>query len=276
MDPQIDDLIHLAQSAGRHAVAKLGSFVAELKADASFVTEVDREVEAMLRDALTASYPAAGFWGEETGVERTDARDVWVVDPIDGTTNMVHGLPIWGVSIGLLRDARPHIGVFHLPRIGETYWAVAGEGAYCNGHRLTAATRTELTREDCVAFSTELFGFLDFTRFPGKVRNLGTAATHCAYTASGALCAFLTRDDKLHDLAAGFCIAEEAGCRVEYLTGSSRALGPQPRVSTRGKGAGTLVDLRPWLAGVVNTRTVVVAPPGVLPLIRATFLSEQP
>jgi myo-inositol-1(or 4)-monophosphatase len=255
MAPSIDHLIHLSQEAGRHAVSKLGGLVAEFKADASFVTEIDREVEAMLRDALAAAHPAAGFWGEETGVERADARDVWVVDPIDGTTNMVHGLPIWGVSIGLLRDARPQMGVFHLPPLGETYWAVAGEGAYCNGRRLTAATRTELTQEDCVSFSTECFGYLDFRRFPCKARNLGTAATHCVYTASGALCAFLTRDDKLYDLAAGFCIAAEAGCHAEYLDGEE-------------------VDLRPWLAGVVNTRTVVVATPSVLPLIRAAFGAE--
>lgn len=252
MEIAIESLVHLAKDVGRYALGEGERIVAESKPDASLVTHVDRQVEAMVRERLASLHPEAGFWGEETGRERVEARDLWVVDPIDGTTNMVFGVPFWGVSIGLLRDARPYAGVFHIPPLGETYWAVAGRGAFWNGRRIQARPRTSLRREDVISISSECFALLDLSRFPGRVRNLGSAAAHCAYTARGALCGHVTRDDRLHDLAAVLCIAEEAGCRMEYLRGG------EP-------------DLRSWIAGEVNTELLLIAPPSTLSLLRQTL-----
>jgi myo-inositol-1(or 4)-monophosphatase len=251
----IETVVALAEEAGRFALAEVAGVVAELKPDSSYVTRIDREVEATLREQLLRLHPEAGFWGEETGRERTRARDLWVVDPIDGTTNLVFGIPFWGVSIGMLREGRPHLGAFHIPPLGETYRAVAGEGAFCNGRPIAARRCDVLRAEDVISLSTECFVLLDLAGFPGRVRNLGSAATHGAYTARGALCAHVTRDDRLHDLAAVLCIAGEAGCRAEYLAGGA-------------------LDLDPWIAGAVNREPLIIAPESTIALLRA-FLRRR-
>jgi fructose-1,6-bisphosphatase/inositol monophosphatase family enzyme len=257
MSIDIHAVVQLAREAGQLALAQLAAMSVELKADASYVTQIDRQVEAMLRERLEAAHPAAGFWGEETGSERLEARDLWVVDPIDGTTNLVNRLPVWGISIGLLRDARPYAGVLHIPSVDETYWAVAGEGAFCDGRRIAAAApKHKWHREDAVAIGSECFAILDLHRFPGRVRNYGGTAAHIAYTGRGALVAHVGRDEKLHDLVGALCVALEAGCSVEYLCGGE-------------------VDLRAWLAGAVNAEPLLVAAPGTLPLLRATLLRRQ-
>jgi myo-inositol-1(or 4)-monophosphatase len=250
----IHALVQLAREAGQLALAQLDTLAVELKTDASYVTQIDRQVEVLLRERLEALHPAAGFWGEETGSERLEARDLWVVDPIDGTTNLVHRLPAWSISIGLLRDARPHAGVLHIPSLDETYWAVAGEGAFCNGQRVAAAApKSAWHREDAVAIGSECFAILDVRRFPGRVRNYGGTAAHIAFTGRGALVAHVGREEKLHDLAGALSIAIEAGCCAEYLGGGE-------------------VDLRAWLAGGINDEPLLVAAPGTLPLLRATFM----
>jgi myo-inositol-1(or 4)-monophosphatase len=249
----LESVIELALEAGRFALEQGKSqIVAELKPDDSYVTQIDRHVEAMLREALGRLHPEAGFWGEESGREREQARDLWVVDPIDGTTNMVAGLPHWGVSIGLLREGRPVIGVIHLPLLAETYWAAAGEGAFRNGEPIAAPPRPILRPVDVLCLSTECFWVLEIAGFPGRVRNLGSAAAHGIYTARGSFCGFVTRDDKLHDLAGALCIAAEAGCVAEYLRGGE-------------------VDLHPWIDGAVNTEPIVIAPPATIPALRAAL-----
>jgi myo-inositol-1(or 4)-monophosphatase len=252
MEIAIEHLVELALEAGQRAVGQLDHLEAELKPDSSWVTQIDREVEGMLRARLASLHPEAGFWGEETGSDRPDARDVWVVDPIDGTTNMVMGMPVWGICIGLLREARPHLGVLHLPLLGETYWAASSHGAYRNNRRIGALAEGAIRQEDCVSISSECLALLDLKPFPGRVRNFGSAAAHVAYTARGALRAHVTRDDKLHDLAAVLCIAGEAGCRAEYLAGGA-------------------VDLRPWLEGEINTEVLLIGTPGSLAHLRAVL-----
>jgi myo-inositol-1(or 4)-monophosphatase len=165
----------------------------------------------------------------------------------------VIGLPFWGVAIGMLREGRPHQGVFHIPPLAETYWAVAGEGAFLNGRAIAASPRAAIQPEDVISISSECFAILDLSRYPGRVRNLGSAAAHCAYTARGSFRAHVTRDDRLHDLAAVLCIAGEAGCRAEYLSGGA-------------------LDLAPWIAGAANTEPLLIAPERTIPLLRASLL----
>lgn len=105
----------------------------DLKADASFVTETDRAVEARLREMITARFPDHGIMGEEHGSERLGAEFVWVLDPIDGTAAWVAGIPVYGTLIAVAQSGRPLTGVIDLPATGERLTGIAGQGAWHNG-----------------------------------------------------------------------------------------------------------------------------------------------
>lgn len=105
----------------------------DLKADASFVTETDRAVEARLREMITARFPDHGIMGEEHGSERLEAEFVWVLDPIDGTAAWVAGIPVYGTLISVAQGGRPLTGVIDLPATGERLTGIAGRGAWHNG-----------------------------------------------------------------------------------------------------------------------------------------------
>src|SRR5579883_1358632 len=161
----------LAERAGTLALAATQNLEHELKADQSLVTNVDRAVEELVRREVAARFPGDTVYGEEQGGDPLASERTWVVDPIDGTTNMVFGLPVWGVSIGLAIAGEPALGAFHLPRLQETYWFEAGAGAYCNSVRLTATDTGRLLQEDTVGVGSEAIFILDFDRFNCRQRN---------------------------------------------------------------------------------------------------------
>jgi myo-inositol-1(or 4)-monophosphatase len=207
----------LAERAGALALAAARSLKREYKADHSLVTDVDRALEEMIRREVTARFPGDAFYGEESGGDPLAAERLWIVDPVDGTTNMVFGLPVWGVSIGLAVRGEPALGAFHMPRLQETYWFERGAGAYRNEERLHAEDTGPLQQEDTVGIGSEAIFVVDMNRFICRQRNLGSLAAHYCYAASGAFRANVSVRDRLHDLGAGYGIAVEAGCAVEYL-----------------------------------------------------------
>lgn len=243
----------LALRAGALAQAASRSLRTELKADQSLVTTVDRAVEEYLRQELARQYPQDAVYGEEQGGSPNARGRLWVLDPIDGTTNLVFGLPIWGVSIGLVVDGEPAVGAFHLPRLGETYWFEAGRGAYLNERRLRAPAGGPLLQEDAVGIGSEAVIALDMSRFPSRQRNLGSLAAHWCYAAAGMLRANVSVQDRLHDLGAAYGICREAGCAIEYLEGGE-------------------VPFSRFLDEPLNLRPLVVGHPAVLPLIRECLL----
>ncbi len=252
MIPSLEWLVEQAEAAGQAALAALPTLESEFKPDATVVTNIDRMVETRLRETIAARFPEHGFFGEEFGAADTDAEFIWAIDPVDGTANMVHGLPHWGVSLGLLRAGQPVAGVVYLPVLGETYAAMAGAGATLNGRRLHATDLTALGREDTVGIGSEAIHLVDLSRFISRQRNLGAVAVHLAYVARGSLRGNISGDDKLYDIAAGLLIATEAGCRAEWLSGGA-------------------VKLASWLDGTKPDDLMLVAPPGILALLRATF-----
>ena len=117
-----------------------GDFEVETKADTSVVTVADRETETFLRQAIEKRFPRDGIVGEEFGEVRPDARRRWIVDPIDGTFSFVHGVPLYGVLIGIEEADEPVAGVIHLPALGETVAAARGAGCYSRGQRVGVST----------------------------------------------------------------------------------------------------------------------------------------
>lgn len=232
----------LAQQAARLALDSAGSFRAELKSDDSWVTNVDREIESFLKAEIQQRYPGHTLFGEETGftsanpqsrsaAEIPTVRDsivnpqsLWLIDPIDGTTNFVKRIPAWCVSIGYVENGEPTLGVIAVPPLNEFYWATKGGGAFWSrgsagvGERLHARDVDELHVEDTVGVSSDALKGLPLSRLTGRIRNLGSAAVDAVYIARGSLLASIYFSEKAHDLAAGLCICREAGCEARWLS----------------------------------------------------------
>jgi myo-inositol-1(or 4)-monophosphatase len=114
------------------------------KSPLDMVSEADLAVENFIRSALAESFPQDGFLGEESG--GGNSRSLWIVDPIDGTTNFLSGLPMWGVSIGLVVDGAPKIGIIILPALGKEYLAIEGQGSTCNGKTICVSDNRDIRR----------------------------------------------------------------------------------------------------------------------------------
>src|SRR3990172_1603966 len=144
-----------AEEAGRITLKYFqGRFDVDTKSDASFVTTADREAEAFVRDAIESRFPGDGIIGEEFGELRPQARRRWIIDPIDGTFAFVHGVPFYGVLIGVEEDGEPLLGVIHVPPLGETAADARGEGCYWRGRRAQVSQTAGL--EDALVLTTEM------------------------------------------------------------------------------------------------------------------------
>ena len=224
-----------ALAAGDKALESYGAIATTLKYDGSVVTAADKAAEDDLRRVIEANFPGHRVFGEEGGGEEDICRGpVWLIDPIDGTNNFVHALPTWGVSAGLIRDGRPALGVIYYPVLRETYRAIAGQGAWCNGVRLHADDSAEPDRNAIFGVTSDVWKNFQVC-VPIKVRALGSAAACCTYTAAGRFLASFMNDWKSWDIGAGLCIALEAGCVAYDIQGRQvtdfanfKASGPQP------------------------------------------------
>lgn len=215
----IDELKNLVVEAGRLAQKLADDFTLETKSDDSFVTNADRAVESFLRERLARLLPDAGFFGEEEGFTNRHARLLWTIDPIDGTSNFVFGIPLWGVSVALVEDESLRLGVIFLPVLEELYWAEAGNGAYLNGRRIVAVDSEEFTSEDVICYASDAVTADLLSMMPGRPRCFGSAVVKLAWTAAGRVRGAISLG-KLYDLAAGLLICREAGCQTRYLSGA--------------------------------------------------------
>ena len=250
---ELEFVRELVVRAGDVALSHTREMQTELKADSSYVTNIDRGVEDLVRAEIELRYPKDAIYGEERGGDPRAAERVWIIDPIDGTTNLVFGLPVWGVSVGLVEAGQPKAGAFHMPRLDETYWFEAGAGAYFNGAPVSVTGVSALHVQDVIGIGSEAVVSLDLSRFECRQRGFGSTCAHYAYTARGAFRAHVSRLDRLHDLGAVFGLALEAGCVVEWLSGGE-------------------APLQHWLDHRLNEEAVLVGPPATLPELRERLL----
>ncbi len=191
-----------------------------LKGAQDWLTEADGAVERFLSGAMLAAFPEDGFQGEEDGAARTGALR-WVVDPIDGTSNYAHGGTRWTVSLGLIEDRAPLLGVLAAPRLHATYAACAGQGATLNGAPIRAAGTTQLSRAvvecgwsprrptpDYIALCTRVMGS------GAMIRSGGSGALGLAEVAAGHIDAYVEMHINLWDVAAALAVLAEAGAVV--------------------------------------------------------------
>ena len=178
------------------------------KGPRDFVTKTDQRVEEILIDELTKSKKNFSFLTEESGkIVNNDKDKIWIIDPIDGTTNFFHGIPHFAISIALKIDGELVSGLIHDPIKNEIFFAEKDNGSYFNNHRIRVSNKNNL--EDCL-FSSNSEGLKSI--FPKlNMRNTGSAALDLAYVGSGRLDGYFHNNINLWDIAAGILIVKEAG-----------------------------------------------------------------
>jgi fructose-1,6-bisphosphatase/inositol monophosphatase family enzyme len=189
------------------------------KANLSYVTDLDQDLERLIRERLGARFPGDSLTGEEYAAAGGTGPRRWSIDPIDGTGNMVHGLPLWAISIGLIVAGEPVLGVIALPPLHELFWAVKGAGAWLDGHRLMARDAGEFHNQDNVCVGTNALRAVDPRTLPGRLRDLGSACCEQTFVAANRLQATTLLGEHAHDIAAGVVVAAEAGCQFATLKG---------------------------------------------------------
>ena len=215
---------NLAREAAAWAMQRAGQAKPEEKANKSYVTDLDRELEQLIRGRLASEYPDDLLTGEEYDPSGGGGPRRWSIDPIDGTGNLVHDLPLWAISLGLIDAGEPVLGVIAIPPLRELYWAVRGRGAYRDGRRLHMSDKEIFHNQDNVHVGTNALRAIDARTVPGRLRDLGSACCELAFLACNRLeaCTFL--GEHTHDLAAGAVIAAEAGAAFGTIDGRSLRL----------------------------------------------------
>ncbi|MBC8128708.1 MAG: inositol monophosphatase [Rhizobiaceae bacterium] len=231
--PLLNVMTQTALKAGRSLTRDFGevqNLQVSMKGPADFVSNADRKAEEIVFQELSRVRPDWGFLMEERGaIEGKDTQHRWIVDPLDGTTNFLHGIPIFAVSIGLERDGEVVAGVVFNPAMDELYSAEKGGGAFLNDRRLRVAARQKLP-EALFGTGAPFLGRGDHARFlyefrqvmseTAGVRRLGAASLDLAYVAAGRLDGFWERDLQPWDTAAAAVIIREAGGFISGIDGS--------------------------------------------------------
>lgn len=230
-------MIKAARKAGRSLVKdfrEVENLQVSMKGAGDFVSKADTAVEELLRDELLGARPNYGWLGEETGeTEGEDPTRRWIVDPLDGTTNFLHGMPHWAVSIALEHKGKIVAGVVYDAAKDELFFAEKGEGAWMNNTRLRVSGRSRMI--EC-AFATGVpFGtnpmlgqvLQEIARISpacAGVRRWGAAALDLAYVAAGRYDGYWEHRLNPWDIAAGVIILREAGGLVEAFDGESEVV----------------------------------------------------
>ena len=230
-------MIGAARKASRSLKRDFGeveNLQVSLKGPANFVTAADRRAEEILRAELLKARPGYCFLGEESGLqEGTDKTHTWIVDPLDGTTNFLHGIPHFCISIALQREDKIVAGVIYNPINDEFFTAEHGKGAFCNDRRIRVATRQRLLdavvccglphhgRGDLGQFRKEFAAIQDKV---AGLRRFGSAALDLAYIAAGRFDVYWERDLSPWDFAAGVILVREAGGYVTDLQDKERTM----------------------------------------------------
>lgn len=220
----IDQLVALVREAGK-LMTKNELDISQKGNDSDYVTSADINVQKFLRERLLDLLPGSGFVGEEGDGIYATGEYIWIVDPIDGTSNFIRDLGLSAISVGLWKNGKPHIGVIYQPFRDEMYWAEVGKGAFMNGQRIYVSDRDFKHSHLCSAMSLYNKAYAEpCFRIIERVyaecddlRRLGSAATELAYLAAGRVELYFEIRLFPWDIAGGIPIITEAGGFVEIL-----------------------------------------------------------
>ncbi len=231
--PLLNIAVSAAEAAGAYIVrqAYLGKLEVAEKGLHDFVTQVDRTAEAMIIDHIRKHYPQHGILAEESGQHDTQHETQWIIDPIDGTTNFIHSIPHYCISIGISEAGKVMHGVVLDPIKQETFIASRGRGAFMNNKRMRVSNKQQLAGallatgipfgEACYRpqFATYMEMLKRFMPQLAGIRRLGSAALDLAYVACGRYDGYWELNLKPWDMAAGTLLVQEAGGLISDLNG---------------------------------------------------------
>ncbi len=232
----------------------------EVKGEHDFVSYVDKGSECIILEGLRRILPEAGIISEEGGGAAKPRGYNWIVDPLDGTTNFIHGMPPYAVSIGLVHDDEPVLGVIHEIGFNESFHAIKGLGAYRNEEPI-AVSRCARINDALIATG---FPFRDYSRLEPffetlelfmrqshGMRRLGSAATDLAWLACGRVDAFYEYGLHAWDVAAGIVIAQEAGARfADFDYGQNYLYGGELLCA----GEGLFAEFQECISGIMSLK----------------------
>jgi myo-inositol-1(or 4)-monophosphatase len=235
MHPTLNIAVKAARRAANiinRASLQLDAIAVQSKSQNDYVTEVDRAAEAAIIEVLRENYPQHGILAEESG-ESGDSEYQWIIDPLDGTTNFIHGFPQYAISIALARNGVLEQAVVFDPVRNELFVATKGAGAYLNDRRIRVSRRTRLN--ECLIgtgfpfrefdhIDAYLGAFRELTQKTAGIRRPGAAALDLAYVACARLDGFWEMGLKPWDMAAGVLLIQEAGGLVSDFAGEGNYL----------------------------------------------------
>jgi myo-inositol-1(or 4)-monophosphatase len=250
MHPMLNTAVKAARQAGSvimRGARDLDILTVSKKRHNDFVTEVDKAAEVAIIDILLKAYPGHAILAEESGVSGgpEDAEFKWIIDPLDGTTNFIHGFPQYCVSIGLMHKGIVTQGVIFDPTRNELFTATRGAGAYLNDRRIRVSKRIKLSEtligtgfpfRDMAHLDHYIGMFRDMTKSVTAIRRPGAAALDLAYVACGRLDGFWEIGLAPWDMAAGSLLIQEAGGLIGDLKGepgyleSGNVVGGNPKI----------------------------------------------
>ncbi len=230
MQPAVINIFEkAAKKAGKILIRDFGeieNLQIESKSVGDFVTNVDIKVEKSILETLKYYYPDYSYITEESGNIKGDNNTI-IIDPIDGTSNFIHGIPHVGIVIAKMTDNEITDGIIYNPILNEFFWSSKGKGSWCNDRRLRVSKRSNLS--ECLIGTGLPFGrriyknYLteidEILKVSAGIRRLGSAGLDLAYVASGKLDGFWEKDLNLWDISSGILLVKEAGGRISNIKG---------------------------------------------------------
>lgn len=221
--------------------------------ETNLVTEIDKQSEQMIIAKIREHFPDHDILGEESGTQNLSSEYRWIVDPLDGTTNFTHGLPIFCVTIGIEHNGEIIAGVVYDPNADEMFSAEKGKGAYCNGSKIAVSSSQTLIDSLLVTGfpynvkdnpDNVIEHFVQFLPVARGIRRLGSAALDLAYIASGRLDGYWEVFLNPWDKAAGILLVHEAGGKVTNFSGEENNIIYHPNtLATNGRIHGEMLEI---------------------------------
>ncbi len=218
--------------------------ITEYKGKTNLVTKTDQQSEEIIISEILNVFPKHGIIAEESERINTESEYQWIIDPLDGTTNFVHGYPSFGISIGILHNDEIICGIVKELPVNKTYSAIKGKGAFCDGKQIHVSDANSLGESLLVTgfgyehgekWSANMELFKQFTDITHGVRRLGAAAVDLCHVACGNVEGYWEFDIKPWDTAAGVLLVQEAGGIVTKMDGSNYSINNPQILATNGK-----------------------------------------